>query len=157
MDCHPGWIYASAHLSQEGIDPSAKHPNPCKLVSGNQEDMDLIVAFDAGETTHLIMLEAKAETAWSNNQMDSKAKRLKAIFGEQGDRFPHLCPHLGLMSPRPPRQLKTGNWPSWMLSTAGAPICMKLTVPPGRKKLTRRDMQNKNGGYFIIVESTGKK
>ena len=158
MDYHLDWIYASAYLSKEGVNASGNHPNKAGLVSGNQEDVDLIVAFDAGETTHVIMLEAKAYTAWSNTQMKSKAKRLKAIFGKEGDCFPQLRPHFGLMSPKPPRQLKTECWPSWMLSPGSTPICMELAVPPGRMKLTRCNssgMQDKDGGYFR-VRPTGK-
>ncbi len=158
MDYHLDWIYASAYLSQEGVNASGKHPNTAGLVSGNQEDVDLIVAFDAGETTHVIMLEAKAETAWTNKQADSKAKRLTAIFGKEGDAFPQLRPHFGLMSPRPPRRLMTDCWPSWMRSPGGAPLWMELAVPPGRRKLTRCDASGKrakDGGYFK-VQSTDR-
>lgn len=159
MDYHLDWIYASAYLSHQGVNDSDKHPNPDKLVSGNQEDVDLIVAFDAGETTHLIMLEAKAETAWSNKQMDSKAERLTAIFGRGGHRFPQLRPCFGLMSPRPPGQLNTGSWPSWMRDSEGSPWWMELTMPPGRKKVTRWDDSPKppKERRYFIVESTGKK
>ncbi len=158
MDYHLDWIYAGAYLSQEGINASGNHPNGAGLVSGNQEDVDLIVAFDAGETTHVIMLEAKAETAWANKQAGSKAERLCVIFGKEGDVFPRLRPHFGLMSPRRPRLLKTDCWPSWMRSPGGAPFWMELEVPPGRRKLTRCNPSGKrakDGGYFK-VQSTAR-
>ena len=153
MDYHLDWIYVSAYLSQEGVNASGQHPNTAGLVSGNQEDVDLIVAFYAGETTHVIMLEAKAETAWANKQADSKAKRLTALFWEKDDAFPQLCPHFCLMSTRPPRQLMTDRWPSWMRSPGGAPLWMELPVPHGRRKLTRCDVSGKrakDGGYFKV-------
>ena len=159
MDYHLDWIYASAYLSQEGVSSSGKHLNSAGLVSGNQEVLDLIVAFDAGETTHVIMLEAKAETSWTNKQADSKVARLTEIFGEKGDTFSQLQPHFGLMSPRLPLRLKTDHWPLWMRSPEGGPVWMELAVPPGRMKLTKGDIsgkQNKNGGYFK-VQSTDKK
>ena len=56
IDYHLDWIYASAYLSQEGVNASGKHTNTAGLVFGNQEDVDLIVAFDAGETTHVIQV-----------------------------------------------------------------------------------------------------
>ncbi len=158
MDFHMDWIYASAYLSQEGVNASGKHPNTAGLVSGNPEDVDLIVAFDAGGTTHVIMLEAKVETGWTNKQLYSKMKRLTAIFGTKGDKFPQLRPHFGLMSPRPPRRLVTDCWPSWMLSPKGTPMWMKLAAPLGRRKLTRCDVsgkQDKDGGYFK-VQSTDR-
>ncbi len=160
MDYHLDWIYASAYLSQEGVNASGVHPNAAGLVSGNQEDVDLIVAFDAGETTHLIMLEAKAETGWTKKQTDSKVKRLTAIFGKESNTFPQLQPRFGLMSPRQPSRLKADYWPSWMRSPEGGPLWMKLAFPPGRRKPTRwdndSDKQSKNGDYFK-VESTDKK
>ena len=158
MDYHLDWIYVSAYLSQEGVDASGTHPNTTGIVSGNQEGVDLIVAFDASETTHVIMLEAKAETAWSNRQADSKIERLTAIFGTEGDDFPQLRPHFGLMSPRPPRQLMTDRWPSWMRSPGDAPLWMELVVPPGRRKLTRCDVSGKrgqDGGYFKVQSTDG--
>jgi hypothetical protein len=158
MDYHLDWIYGSAYLSQEGVSPSGNHLNIAGNISGNQEDVDLIVAFDAGETTHVIMLEAKAETGWTNKQADSKAERLTAMFGVEGDAFPHLRPHFGLISPRPPRHLITDRWPSWMRSPGGAPLWMDLLVPPGRRKLTRCDVSGKrakDGGYFKVQSTDG--
>ena len=159
MDYHLDWIYASAYLSQEGVSAPDKHPNTAGIISGNQEDVDLIVAFDTDETTHVIMLEAKAETGWTNKQMDSKANRLRTIFGKEGDTFHQLRPHFGLMSPRTPRRLRTDCWPSWMRSPEGGPMWMKLALPPGLRKLTRCDVsgrRDKDGGNFKM-QSTGKK
>ena len=61
MDYHLDWIYVSLVLDA-GDNESAVLPNDERLVSGNQEDVDLLVAFDDGRTVQLLLLEAKAET-----------------------------------------------------------------------------------------------
>ncbi|MDA0799265.1 MAG: hypothetical protein O2826_04930 [Chloroflexi bacterium] len=142
MDYHLDWIYASLFLSDQGVDASGVHANPDGLISGNQEDVDLIIAFEAEGLTHIIMLEAKAETGWTNKQAGSKASRLEAIFGSDGRRFPASGPHYGLISPRPPQQLATKEWPRWMLAGDGTVVWMPLTVPPQRAKVTRVNESN---------------
>jgi hypothetical protein len=159
MDYHLDWIQASAYLSRDGVSASDVHSNAAGLVSGNQEDVDLIVAFDGSTATHVIMLEAKAETGWTNKQAGSKAKRLTKIFGKEGRDFPQLQPHFSLMSPRRPLQLQTDCWPTWMRTLEGAPLWMELTVPPGRMKLTRCDgagKQTRDGGYFKVQPTDSK-
>ena len=60
-----------------------------------------MIAFEADGTgeasTHLVHIEAKAYLGWTNAQLNGKAARLRAIFGEDGaralrDRF---CPTPG--------------------------------------------------------------
>lgn len=153
MDYHLDWIYAGVFLSQDGVDVSGIHPNPDRLISGNQEDVDLIIAFEADGLTHIIMLEAKAETGWTNKQAGSKADRLEAIFGSDGRRFPTSCPHYGLISPRRPQQLATAEWPRWMLDDDGNVIWLPLTVQPERAKVTRvneSDRPDQEGQFFSM-------
>ena len=64
-------------------------PNP-GLITGTQEDIDLVVA--TGDT--LLLIEAKGEGAWSNTQLASKIGRLKAI-----DAGAHRCQRLGQQHP----------------------------------------------------------
>jgi hypothetical protein len=47
MDYPMDWIFASAYMSKEGVNLSGKHMNTDGRVSGNQEDVDLIVTFDS--------------------------------------------------------------------------------------------------------------
>lgn len=157
MDYHLDWIYASVFLSQDSVDASGVHSDSKGLISGNQEDVDLIIAFGSEGLTHIIMLEAKAETGWTNKQASSKAKRLEDIFGPDGRNFPSVCPHYGLISPRPPGQLDFNNpespWPRWMLDGAQKIIWMPLTVPSGRAKVIRVNEANrpdKSGGFFSM-------
>ena len=153
MDYHLDWIQASVYLPEEESSGNQVYSNATRLVTGTQEDVDLIIAFADGRTTHLIMLEAKAETGWTNKQAMSKAGRLNRIFGPRGDAISEVMPHYGLLSPHPPRRLETEQWPRWMLSSSGTVAWLELKVPLGRRKLTRSDATGKraqHGGYFKV-------
>ena len=155
MDYHLDWIYASAFLSAAD-DAEAIHSNADGLVSGSQEDMDLVVAFSAGETAHLIMVEAKGVTGWTNKQATSKARRLEAIFGQGGDRWSHICPHFIIVSPREPQGLECSRWPGWMKRGVGRPFWMKMEIPGGLVRVTRCSESGKvsqEGQYWKVVAS----
>ena len=154
MDYHLDWVYASLVLDAGG-DESSVLPNDEGLVSGNQEDVDLLVAFDDGQTVRLLLLEAKAETGWTNKQTLSKAERLRRIFGEDGGRFAGVTPHFGLLSPRRPEQLESRCWPTWM-TRGGEPVWLELVVPGGRRRTTRTDPRGRSsrgGSYFRVLSS----
>ena len=68
MDYHLDWIHASLFLTLPGNDSQAVHPNSGRVATGTQEDVDLLVAFEEGDITHLLLIEAKAETGWTNKQ-----------------------------------------------------------------------------------------
>lgn len=143
MDYHLDWLHAAAFLhsasfveaSQYKNDPLDEEELPARVNTGNQEDIDLIVAFDDAGGTNLLMIEAKAETSWTNKQLDSKAKRLKAIFGEFGKAVPGVTPTFVLASPRESAGLNTSAWPIWMKRPDGRPLWMELKVPPGRRRV----------------------
>lgn len=155
MDYHLDWIYASAFLAATG-DTNTVHPNKDSLVSGSQEDMDLVVAFSAGETAHLIMVEAKGVTAWTNKQATSKARRLEAIFGQRGDTWPHIRPHFVIVSPREPEELDCSSWPGWMKRDDGRPYWIRMELPGGLFRITRCEESGKvsrEGRYWKVVAS----
>jgi hypothetical protein len=155
MDYHLDWIFAGAFLSATD-DPEVIHSNPRGLVSGSQEDMDLVVAFNADETAHLIMVEAKGVTAWTNKQATSKARRLEAIFGQRGNRWPHIRPHFVIVSPREPERLDCRLWPDWMKQGDGRPYWIEMRIPRGLLRVTRCDEAGKvtaRGGYWNVVGS----
>ena len=137
MDYHLDWLYASLFLAQQP-DCRAVFDNKDELVSANQEDADFLVAYREGEQHHLVLVEAKASTAFTNSQLRSKAKRLRAIFGEAGDRWPGVTPHFVLASPRQPQRLELAEWPAWMLS-AGKVAWIRLPMPEGLVSVTRCD------------------
>ncbi|KKL56874.1 hypothetical protein LCGC14_2241030 [marine sediment metagenome] len=153
MDYHLDWIYASAFLAATG-DTNTVHPNKDGLVSGSQEDMDLVVAFSAGETAHLIMVEAKGVTGWTNKQATSKARRLEAIFGKRGDTWPHIRPHFVIVSPREPEELDCSSWPGWMKRDDGRPYWIRMELPRGLLRVTRCEKSGKarqEGQYWKVV------
>jgi hypothetical protein len=55
--------------------------------------VDYLVAYDSGDDTHLILVEAKGVTGWTNKQMASKVGRLVQIFGNDGTMWAGLESH----------------------------------------------------------------
>lgn len=135
MDYHFDWIYASLFLAEKDIlDAKSAYKRDPKTITANQEDVDLLIAFSDNtipELTHLIMIEAKFDTAWGNSQLESKAvNRLKVIFGDKSDDLWNgiVKPYFIMMSPDKPKFsnsaldksnrsekcLFIGDYPSWM-------------------------------------------
>ena len=155
MDYQLDWLHASLFLALPENDDEGVHLNTETVASGNQEDIDLLVAFEADDITHLLLIEAKAETGWTNKQTLSKAERLQRIFGKDGARYPQVKPYFGLTSPRHPKQLESELWPSWM-TRDGQPIWFELKVPTGRRRVTRCDSEGRQtaqGDFFRAVKS----
>ena len=77
-----------------------------------------MIAFEADGTgeasTHLVHIEAKAYLGWNNAQLNGKAARLRAIFGEDGARWAFATPHYVLMSAKRSPRVSTQSWPRWM-------------------------------------------
>jgi hypothetical protein len=155
MDYHIDWIYASLFDYFE----SPKHeqkvfPNKDRIISANQEDVDFLVSYIENSLCHIIMLEAKIETGWTNKQMASKAKRLGKIFGTEGKEWANVIPHFAILSPTEPSQLKTVDYPSWMKKD-GQLIWMELKPPPNNlRKIKRCDEKGRItevGNYWRIT------
>ena len=87
----------------------------------------------------MVLVEAKGATGWTNRQMRSKAERFNQIFGSDGNRYPKVRPHLCLISPYSPKQLRADEWPRWMSNEDSSHIWLKLDFPKGRRKVTRCD------------------
>lgn len=110
MDYHLDWLHVAVHLRKRELPP----PN-CKLelfdsskrkiIKGTQEDVDLLVAFERADLHHILLVEAKGDTPWREDQLTSKSKRLRVIF----DDAPDISPHFVMVSPQAPRiDLLTG-------------------------------------------------
>jgi hypothetical protein len=95
------------------------------------EDVDLLVAYSKESGVELLMIEAKGYTSWDANQIAHKKERLRAMFGEDGRRFPEVCPHLVFVGPVPPSKGSTA-WPQWMLAD-NEPVFIPLPQPTGQK------------------------
>ena len=152
MDYHLDWL-AAAVTKWRNPDPKDVYANDENLVRGNQEDLDLLVAFKRHEECHLIFIEAKAYSGWDPKQAHSKSERLRAIFGKHKDEFPTLKLHYCLVSPRPPSNLDYTEQPKWMKGT-GSPAWHKLCVPNSRLVVSRwdaeRGKESANGKHYRI-------
>ena len=111
-DYHISWLAGALAIfitDGDGLQKSYENRavNKRKLVEGNQEDIDLVIATDQ----HLILIEAKAHGAWDNAQLRSKLARLSLLheFCKTLELVPQraLCFHLLLVSPVPVRLTPT--------------------------------------------------
>ena len=157
MDYHLDWIDMALYLvSKQEIRPESPFPNEqFPNINQNQQDVDLLIAFEADGTgeasTHLVHIEAKAYLGWDNTQLARKAKRLRTIFGEDGARWGFATPHYVLMSARRSTDISTQSWPKWM-KNEDEPIWLDYKLPP-RLKITRCDESgrpSKDGGYLLV-------
>jgi hypothetical protein len=155
MDYHLNWLHAAIHISGDA-DATAPYPNAliddvtgARMVQGNQEDVDLLIAFEDASITHLVMVEAKADASWSNSQLDSKARRLEAIFRNAGQ---SIAPHFLLASPERPRFIRCQDWPGWMRS-GDEPAWVKMSRPDNLEVVFRCDDAGKRsnaGAYWTM-------
>ena len=141
-DYHLDWIQIAVHLAENpDIDWDKPFDSPAvDEINRNQQDVDLLVAFEASEATspsaHLVLIEAKAYLGWTNGQLSSKTARLGRIFGDDGTKAGVVQPHFVLMTGRVSPNIRTHKWPSWMKDRAGDPFWLKHALPP-RRSVTR--------------------
>ena len=153
MDYHLDWIQMALYLAAT---PSLPSPIPNDdLFKANQEDVDLLVAFDSSATTHLVLVEAKMETGWTNSQLCSKAQRLHRIFGTDRPGADLATPHFVLASPKQSERVLTDTWPQWMAPN-GVALWMELPRPAGLREVTRctEDGRVSASGGFLRIDSS---
>ena len=88
MDYHLDWMALALRLAEYGDDGQLIPKGEIRTgvqINTNQIDIDMLVAFDEGAKTRLVLLEAKMETGWNNPQLQAKVERLKRII-EDGDK-----------------------------------------------------------------------
>lgn len=151
MDYHLDWLYAALYTTNYGASGEV-HLNEDKesTITGNPADMDFVIAFENGAAeTHLVLIEAKGATGWKNKQMNSKAKRLRVILGDDSatrwPNIPGLRVHFVLMSPGNQRRLEVEGYPSWMNGASGTPAYIRMPMPDNLLKITRCDVDGKPG------------
>ena len=156
MDYHIGWIQMAIYLDCAEV---SEQPIPSgegiEGVNDNQQDVDLLVAFTENSVTHLVLVEAKADTSWDYEQLDSKVKRLKSISPDPT----RLKLHFVLMSPKRPnlgrsKHICISEWPDWM-KRDGDFNHMRLDLAPCLRKITRCNNDKKmtpdrDGQYYRI-------
>ena len=146
MDYHIDWLQM-AILSVTGI---VRNDG---LVDGNPEDIDLLVAFEACGKMHIVLMEAKGDTPWSNRQLNSKAARFRRIFGKARDATGEVERHFVLMSPKESKRIRTGDWPAWMKGADGKPCWIRLPMRNNLVKPTRcrEDGTPDSGDSYVKV------
>lgn len=152
IDYHLDWLYASLYSTFNNGRGSQIFSNSHRIIKAQQEDVDLIIAFQKDGSYHIILLEAKGVTGWTNKQMTSKANRFREIFGTDGKKWPNVIPHFLLMSPKQSKHLNISEWPTWM-SVNGQAAWIELPIPNGLRKVTRCDeagSDDKNGGFWKV-------
>ena len=105
MDYHLNWIHASLYAaSSSGCVPSCI-PNGNCLIENNQQDVDLLIAFETDDGKyHLIFVEAKGYNSsgyarFEKNELIPKFNRLKAILNcHECRQFPKVKSYFCLMS-----------------------------------------------------------
>jgi hypothetical protein len=153
MDYHLDWIFASLSLAS-GQDDGPKEINSL-CINATNEDIDFLLAFvdDLG-ITHIIMIEAKGDTSFTNKQLQSKANRLNEIFGPSGKKWPNVVPHFLVCSPTQPSRLQTSTLPSFMRNKKDNGLAwFRLYMPANQRKVTRCDASgntSKNGTHWKI-------
>jgi hypothetical protein len=122
MDYHLNWIYAALVLAREGkLGEPYENPmcevdgSPSRVIEGNQEDVDLLLAFESEAKTQLVMFEAKLDSPWSSKQVRRKAERLQRIF-TAADCLSTVQPHFVLVSPVEPLSVRQSidQWFAWL-------------------------------------------
>lgn len=153
MDYHLDCIYAALELTNARRNV---YHNVPKMVEGTHQDIDLLVAWEAAEQAHIVMIEAKGVTPFSNEQLRSKVTRLKGFFGEKGDKLPRIKPHSILASHRESANIKTAGWPPWTLVN-NRPIWVQMRLPSDLLTATRcheDGVVGATGAYWKVVGLT---
>ncbi|MFC2056008.1 hypothetical protein ACFLTO_00330 [Chloroflexota bacterium] len=149
MDYHLDWIYASLTLSNGETD--LVYPNQERIIHASCEDIDFLVAYKYKNDCHIILLEAKGVTLFSNKQLQSKIARLMQIFGRNGTNWPQVIPHFAIVSPKEPQRIKHNNWPNWA-KPEGKVKWIPLQISHDLKKVVRCNQAgkaDKKGQYWI--------
>jgi hypothetical protein len=112
MDYTLDWLYAAirATLGDDHLGRPQPRPSNGELTA-SPEDVDLLVAWEDSDGPHLVLIEAKGFTGWSNAQLHRKVMRLAAIFA--GDLRRRFDVHLLLAGPTPSDGLNVDTWPAW--------------------------------------------
>lgn len=152
MDYHLDWIYASLHLENTLSEQPFLRDRNC--IKGTQEDVDFIIAFeDTQNITHIVMIEAKGDSSFTSKQLESKALRLKHIFGEEKCKWTNVQPHFLLCSPKKTSLLKPINFPHYLLNKNNELTWFELPMPKsGLQKIIRSNESSnpkEDGDYWI--------
>lgn len=170
IDYHLDWLHAAIVLAGNGGHPGP-HPNRRpdaekfdRVSTGNQEDIDLVVAFEHDGVTFLLLVEAKGVGGWTNKQVQSKLRRLRSIDSDMTpEAKASIQLRLCLASPKESLGLvpeMNTEWPEWMIHPKRKrPYWINLPVPGGRKKVTGCTDKGASSSKreYWMVEDVGSK
>ena len=145
-------IYAAAAMTEGKAGP---HPVGGGIERGNQEKVDLLLAWESGDNVEMLIVEAEGVTGWSGKRLLSRALWLGDVFGygSGNEAFDWLRPHFAIASPAaPPADLPTLEWPEWMSGTEG-PAWLEMPVPRDLlkvRKTTPIGQARSTGGYWVV-------
>lgn len=134
---HIDWLQAGLKMTFE---PSADHvyEYPGELLEGSQETIDLLVAWDEPEAAHVIILETRGPTQANIRQFRNRMKRLAAVFGPHGDRWPGVQPRIGIAAVKEPPRTVARDLPPWALRD-GLPVWIPVGTRGQLYAITRCD------------------
>lgn len=146
MDYTIDWLHAAMTCfrdrrawSEPQDNPAVRIPGSRRAVqpiSGSQEDVDLLLAWEDDEVPRLVLIEAKGYTGWSNKQLASKAGRLTAVFTDEVRASVDV--HFVLAGPQASAGLDTGVLPPWM-KIEGRVHFLEIDEPGPRWGVRRSD------------------
>lgn len=148
IDYKVDWISLALRLTFEPA-PKGLYSNATRTHHASNQDFDLIAAWGAEDSTHLVMVEAKGVLAWDPKQLAAKMRRLESIFGQDGSLWPGVIPHIAITSPKRPVSMGVDG-PSWV-----GPVIpwYQLKLPENRVRAERCNERGVRGwsGDFIRV------
>ncbi len=163
MDYHLGWLHAALRWLEGDTWPHKDPPllentneSGVSLVSGNQEDSDLIVGWSTPHGDRIVLVEAKAYGGWTRKQLESKLTRVRGILEARTGASPSCDIKFVLASPKPPglaaRDFPEFNF-AWHPNGTGL-SWVPLSVPGARLGTTRTDPSGRPtaaGKHWTIV------
>lgn len=163
MDYHLGWLHAALRWVEGDTWPHKHPPLPentsdagVSLVSGNQEDSDLIIGWSTPQGDRVVLVEAKAYGAWTKKQLESKLTRVHGILEARTGSPPPCDIQFVLASPKPPT-LTAGDFPEFEFAwhpNGTALAWVPLPVPGARLGTTRTDDAGRStaqGKHWAII------
>ena len=150
MDFHLDWLYTSLELAKKGISPNSNvpaYPNENNIYA-NKQDIDFLIAYDMDSICHIILIEAKGVTGWTNKQMDSKMHRISNL------KWNGIQPHFILISPNKPQKLNVSSYPNWA-KTDNEINWIELPMPDSLKSVMRCDKEkneSENGDNWTVKD-----
>jgi hypothetical protein len=163
-DYHINWLAGALAYYSEGdkclrkARPNTLPGSKTRLVEGNQEDIDLVIASDRD----LILVEVKAYGGWDVDQLQSKLDRFDLLRGWYEEQIVAELAvanpvqiHFLLMSPKEPSGIKV-DWRTWKRPDSPIPW-IPLCLPTGEpilevNRCNEEGEKSAKGDWWRIVE-----